>query len=384
MKYLNPDFYDSFQCIRKDCPSTCCAGGWNIIIDQKTYKKYTSVSGEFGQRLKENMIVSDDNSSIKFCLTQDGRCPFLDSENLCEIFQNLGSENLCYTCQVYPRIVFLHGDILFRTLTLSCPEVCRILLHRTEPIFFDFVEDPSEKNNQTSYDWNRFNQLMSCFTFSIDLIQNIKHSLSARLRVLLVFTAALQNILDEKKDIAPLLETFSDPEYLNGQLSSLAELPSNFPSMFSAFLHFYQDAGAEVHQMIFPSFTVLMEKFIRNHKKEDDILQITGYFRPLMDAAHDIQYEHFCVLYLFHNYFNAYNTQRPLDEVSLLVYSLLITRGYALPFCSKEEGISIKDQITLFSSLSRIWDHNNQNRYIIKNYYEKDKPVDISFLLTLV
>jgi len=383
MKYLSPDFYDNFKCIGGECPSTCCAGGWTIYIDQNTKNYYDSVTGEFGQTLKRN-IVSIDDSLFAFRITEDERCPFLDSENLCEIYQKLGPEKLCYTCQTYPRVVFQQGDIFFRTLTLSCPEVSRILLNRVDPISFSFVESPSKEENDLSTDWNWFNILMSCFIFSIDLIQNRNYPLSARLRVLLIFNFTFQALLDDNKDVTPLLETFSDQDYLNEQLSAFAQLSSNYPSMFSAFLHFYKEIGAPIHRFIFPSFTDLMEKFINSYTEEEHFLHIADTFHLLMDEVHDIQYEHFSVLFLFRNYFQVYTTKKPFEVIAQLIYVLLISRGYALPFCSKEKGISIKDQISLFSSISRILEHSEKNLEKIKNYYAKNGKTDINFLLTLV
>lgn len=52
MKYLVCDFYDNFECIGSQCPSTCCAG-WDILIDKETNAFYDSVAGEFGDALRK-------------------------------------------------------------------------------------------------------------------------------------------------------------------------------------------------------------------------------------------------------------------------------------------------------------------------------------------
>lgn len=53
MKYLTLETFSDFVCIGADCPYTCCAGGWNIYIDEETAKYYSSVSGEMGGEIKE-------------------------------------------------------------------------------------------------------------------------------------------------------------------------------------------------------------------------------------------------------------------------------------------------------------------------------------------
>lgn len=383
MKYLSPDFYEDFKCIGGECPATCCAGEWTIYIDQETKKQYDSVPGAFGQTLKENIITTND-SLFAFRLTENGRCPFLDSDNLCEIYQQLGPEKLCNTCQIYPRVIFQYGDITFHTLTLSCPEVSRIILNRTSPISFSLREMPSKNENDPSTDWDWFNKLMSCFIFSIDLIQNRNYPLSARLRVLLIFNFTLQTLLDDHKDISPLFEIYSNQDYLDEQLSSFSRLSSNFPAMYSAFLHFYQDIGVSMHHFIFPSSENFMETFINSYDEKERFLRITDSFHLLMDTTYDIQYEHLCALFLFRNYFNAYTTKKPFKEITQLIYALLIYRGYALPFCFGEKGISIKDQLFLFPSISRIFEQNGGNLKKLIAYYEKIGETEINFLLTLV
>ncbi|MDE6064132.1 MAG: hypothetical protein K2G20_06065, partial [Lachnospiraceae bacterium] len=100
--------------------------------------------------------------------------------------------------------------------------------------------------------------------------------------------------------------------------------------------------------------------------------------------TYDIQYEHFCVSFLLRNYFEVYTNKKPFEEVAKLVYALLIARGYALSFCSKGEGISTENQISLFSLISRLLEHDEKNLKIIKSYFEKNGQTDISFLLALV
>ena len=42
MEITRPDYYKEFSCIAGACPDTCCAG-WQIVIDDKSLKKYKRV-----------------------------------------------------------------------------------------------------------------------------------------------------------------------------------------------------------------------------------------------------------------------------------------------------------------------------------------------------
>ncbi len=52
MLYTIPDYYNEFSCIAGDCPDTCCAG-WQIVIDEKSQKKYKNIRG-----ISENVFGS--------------------------------------------------------------------------------------------------------------------------------------------------------------------------------------------------------------------------------------------------------------------------------------------------------------------------------------
>ena len=40
-----PKYMLTFKCIGSECVDTCCAG-WDINIDEDTYKKYSNCTGE--------------------------------------------------------------------------------------------------------------------------------------------------------------------------------------------------------------------------------------------------------------------------------------------------------------------------------------------------
>ena len=104
-----PDFYDSFHCIADKCTDTCCVG-WEIDIDETSAKRYKTVQGEFGEKLRQN--IEDDH----FKLLPGDRCPFLRQDGLCDMICNLGEGSLCDICREHPRfatspIAFIEREI---------------------------------------------------------------------------------------------------------------------------------------------------------------------------------------------------------------------------------------------------------------------------------
>ena len=129
MLLRKPDFYDSFKCIASKCSDTCCVG-WEIDVDEASQEAYRNVSGVFGDRLRS--YIEDGH----FKLLPHDRCPFLDRENLCEIYRNLGEGALCDICREHPRFVEVYGDIMERGLGLCCEEAARLLLAGEGPLSF--------------------------------------------------------------------------------------------------------------------------------------------------------------------------------------------------------------------------------------------------------
>ncbi|MDE5863624.1 MAG: flagellin lysine-N-methylase, partial [Lachnospiraceae bacterium] len=130
MKYRTVSWYDDFQCIGGSCEDSCCEN-WEIDLDEASLKHYMKQRGSFGKRLRDNTRVKD-----RQFILNGTRCPFLNEENLCDIYIELGEECLCETCTNFPRHIEEFEDLKEVSLTMSCPEVSRIMLEKKQPMTF--------------------------------------------------------------------------------------------------------------------------------------------------------------------------------------------------------------------------------------------------------
>lgn len=128
MEFTFPNYYKEFSCIAGSCPDTCCAG-WQIVIDNKTLKKYQHFKGPFHNRL-HNDIDWKEHVFRQY----NRRCAFLNEENLCDIYTEAGPKMLCDTCRNYPRHIEEFESLREISLSLSCPEAARILLSQKEKV----------------------------------------------------------------------------------------------------------------------------------------------------------------------------------------------------------------------------------------------------------
>ncbi|MBQ7432899.1 MAG: flagellin lysine-N-methylase [Lachnospiraceae bacterium] len=139
-----PSFYDAFRCIGSACTDTCCAG-WEIDIDDVSYERYMELKGAFKQRLLAQ--IGTDGTSHFFRLQEGQRCPFLNQDNLCDIFIEAGEDYLCDICTEHPRFYNWYGDYTEVGLGMCCEEAQRLMLESETPLTFVVTgeaEDMSE------------------------------------------------------------------------------------------------------------------------------------------------------------------------------------------------------------------------------------------------
>lgn len=139
MPLYAPDYYTEFKCAADKCRHNCCIG-WEIDIDAESLDFYKSVTGRLGERLKENITGG---ATPCFKLKNDGRCPFLNSNNLCDIITELGEHRLCQICADHPRFRNVFKNRTEIGLGLSCEAAAELILTRhekTEIICLDGVE----------------------------------------------------------------------------------------------------------------------------------------------------------------------------------------------------------------------------------------------------
>lgn len=185
MLYTIPHYYKKFQCIAGECPDTCCAG-WQIVIDDRTREKYRRAEGAFGNRLHNSIDWKES------CFQQyEGRCAFLNDENLCDIYQEAGKEMLCRTCRNYPRHIEEFEGSREISLSLSCPEAARLILSCREPVQFLTAEKEGEEEYE-DFDFFLYTKLTDTRDLMIRLLQERREPVSLRIAMVLSLGHDLQ------------------------------------------------------------------------------------------------------------------------------------------------------------------------------------------------
>lgn len=191
MYYRKPQYYDNFTCTADRCPATCCAG-WQIVIDEKSLEKYNHVQGEFGIRLQKS-IDWEEGVFHQY----NRRCAFLNEENLCDLYRELGAESLCDTCRLYPRHVEEFEEVREFSLSLSCPVAAEMILGQKEPVrFLEETDEVLEEEDYEDFDSILYDWLEEAREVLFGILQNRKLSIATRMALILNTADLAQKALD--------------------------------------------------------------------------------------------------------------------------------------------------------------------------------------------
>jgi len=185
MIYTRPDYFNEFRCTADKCKDTCCAG-WQIVIDKESLEKYKKIKGDYIWKVMTNVDWEED------CFRQDNdkRCAFLNPDNLCDLYKNQGEDSLCKTCRDYPRHTEEFDGVREVTLSVSCPEVARILMEHFSAVHFVVEEHPEEEETLDFGDFDPFlySVIVDARTAMLGILQN--RSIPWKERVVLVLGMA--------------------------------------------------------------------------------------------------------------------------------------------------------------------------------------------------
>lgn len=223
MQYSIPDYYKEFHCIAGQCEETCCAG-WQIMIDKKSLKKYIHTKSPY----RWTLLRGIDFLHGAFRQKKEKRCFFLNENNLCNLYSNLGESALCKTCKNYPRHIEEFEDVREITLSVSCPEAARILLSKTEPVHFLTYEKPGTEEYD-NFDPFLYSMLLDCREEMYRILQDRSLSLWTRTVLILGMTHDIQTRIDQENvfDCQNVITRYQNPVLQKKQPPfTLAKLPS--------------------------------------------------------------------------------------------------------------------------------------------------------------
>lgn len=401
-KVLRPNYFEKFRCVGGDCEETCC-GGWKIDIDRKTYKMYMKCKDVKMRKILENNVIRNrksksDHNYASFKLT-NGKCIFLNEDNLCDIYIKLGEKSMCYTCKIYPRKYNYVNEVTQQGLTLSCIEAAKLVLMNKETMEFDLIETNQKQtlfskiiksNTGNNFLENNFEEIRE---FSIDIVQNRNFSIEERLIIIGLFCKDLNNILENNISVSNLIDKYNDyiskgyyenllekiniEKTIDAQLSLLVLLSKNI--VFNKVI---------VHKKYFYN----LSEMIKGLKLNDNIDDCKANFVKVYDKEYknficdkEYIYENYLVNYMFNELF-PYNVEDNISKSYItLIVNFVMIKLNAIGLCAYyKENMSEYKLVELIQSYSKSMLHEDDLNIRIQEYLKSTNQDTINHMILMI
>lgn len=383
MIYTIPDYYKEFHCIADQCEDTCCAG-WQIVIDKKSLAKYKKMSGDFGRvmRRKVNWLTGT------FHQDKEKRCAFLNDCNLCDLYLHEGENGFCKTCRQYPRHIEEFEGVREISLSISCPEAARILLHKKEPVAYLTYEKEGEEEYE-DFDPFLFSILEDARKEMLGILQNRQLPLTVRTVLVLGMAHDMQGRINRQE----LFDCFSVMEKYTGKNAEafVREYVEQNRAKHSVVYVRSEDAGEKktrfaLAQELFDKLyelellreewdQLLLESQVLLYGKGESFYN--GYVESfendeVLAEEVTIQMEQLLVYFLFTYLPGAVYDGNVFSKVQMSVYCVwMIYELWLARYLKNDGSLSMEERIDLTYRFSREVEHSDQNRNKVEKMMEK-------------
>lgn len=373
-----PKYMIDFKCVNTSCPDTCCAG-WDINIDEDTYKKYINSTGKLNKLIDGKYIKNTDEHDYFnhgfMILKDEKRCPFLDDNSLCDIHGGCGEDNLCITCKSYPRVFNIVDGVYEKSGLSSCEEICiRAFLNKDKMEFVEIEEEIDEKGIEIrrivdSEAFDGSESLLQYFwdirVISINIMQLKKFTVEERLNILFKFYEQIDMLrsLDDFENIEELLEEFKDEEM---NFENLKGIPFNEENKF------YQSIAKE--ELLNNIRSIRLKKCVDEYKNgiasKPDISKYINEISKYNCELDEYSYifENYLINQIFKDLIPFNKGESLMVSIRILINSYRIIKAYIIGIAiNSQEKITEKQIIRVIQALSKDIEHSKVFKEILES-----------------
>lgn len=407
MKVMTPHYYKDFRCIAGACTDTCCAG-WDVDVDKNSYKYYKTVKGAFGKRLKSIMVPSQDGECT-FTLKEGGRCPFLNDDNLCDLYIELGEDKLCETCAEFPRFINDYGNIREIGIAPSCKTAGELMFSYKDELTFDTVEDNSLIPEPNDIDAYTYMQLRQARIVAFGIISDRDISIFERLMLYLNYAKRIQKHLDAERDelIAGVAKRFCGPDYREKLLDKLKSRDTVLPDelqdgdtvkstpkvrklygnrLIKGLRHFFDDfKGMEVINPDWNIHVARVRQFLDGLADDSELAAVMKDYHAGSEAfAHE--YEQLAMYYVYRYMLDAVNDYDVLLKaknavIGILAVDIMAAANRAAGQQSDFRKPDFTMRVDIAHLYSRQFEHSYYNYEVYREYFGTKRCYSYEFLM---
>ena len=358
---IKPGYVTLFQCIGPECEDSCC-NDWRISFDKKSYKntiKHPLLATTAKNAFIETKKSANDWADIR--LNEQGACPFVNEQKLCDVHAKAGVQALSHTCKTYPRIHKVIGGNKHESLYLSCPEVARLVLFNPDAFQFNTNRSGTKQSSSPSPLW-----LEKTHESCIDLLVNMKGGWQQALLAIGLLIKVCDQVRQNTLPIEELDKRLQQLK-LYAESGALAEqyekLPYTPPPQMHAFITVHNELCKSHSRGERARFTTLNEAVgvLCNEENEYHIDALnqawTEHAAPAL-AGHSELFERYILYSIYHNHFPLLDSQQPSWEAfRLLVLDCFMIRCYLSAIAFKNKGLSESDIVMCFQIYQVVRQH---------------------------
>lgn len=372
MKVTIPDYYKDFKCIADVCEDTCCAG-WQVDVDNASYAYYKTITGPFGERLKSVMVDGKNGREGQFRIREDGRCPFLNDNNLCDLYTELGEDALCVTCDQYPRYTCEFGNYKETGIALSCKTAAELILREDRTPGFTTYENDDSFNGLNNIDGLLYLNLKKAREKAYQLVWDRNINIWERLINLLDFSTGLQKYMKKPSVMNEYVDNFKPCNSIDKALLDAKEI-----KQYHKMWKFY------MKQVIIKKEWPLMVKTIQeNHYLGDYEKNISGFNAYYKDREYE--FENLITYFIFRYFMKAVFDKDVLTKVKMGIVSVLVIRQCDIGVWASNDGsLSFKEQVDICHLYSREVEHSEENFDNLCNIFSKKSTFSTDCLKLLL
>lgn len=363
MLIRTPEYYSRFSCIADRCTDSCCAG-WQVDVDDNSYAYYETVGGEFGERLHSVMIKGRRGMEGRFRIGKDGRCPFLNERNLCDLYTELGEDALCNTCDSYPRYVNDFGNTRELGIALSCVTAAELIMGcKGGPVFTE-REDEDLFFSLNNIDGALYINLIKARKRIFDIIEERERPLPERLADILMYSKELEKNIKNPDCFAKL------------SIPQAAYNPDSVAGLFNSYWKYYLKQVIIKKEWAELGLTAL-DAFKNG---TEDISSVIGYL-----DEYEREFMNIAEYFIFRYFLNAVNDGQILAAAKMCVVSILmILQTYYIEEKLYSHPLDFDKRVWLAHLYSREVEHSEENFANLKRIFIKKKEFSTESIIALL
>lgn len=384
MKLRVPSYFKDFKCIASECEDTCCAG-WEIVIDEETNDFYQKVEGKFGNKLRSK-IVDDDGDNI--FILNGNNCPFLNKNNLCEIYRELGAESLCYTCRQYPRYEEEFLDLKEMGISLSCPEAARIILRNCKTTEFELSEDNEVGESEEYINENVLEDFLLCRNVIINIIELPNISLGVKAAVLLKFAKEVQDKIDlgDMDEIKDIIEKYNKSSFIEELINDLSKYKGNEGVKYNNIYEYFKTYRDLEH--INPNDQLGLNKVLESFWKSEEDREFYIDSHNKFDSYYEnnmYKFKNILVYFIFRYFMKSIFDYDISSKIKIAIISIIIIKELAVLRWIEKGEFTEADMVDISHMYSKDVEHLEENIEKLQEVFETEEVYEVDkILITLM